>query len=390
MRLLHVVPSFHPAHGYGGPIASLYGLCRAQVAQGLSVRVLTSDADGPGRHLTGLGGGWVHRYGVPTWYARATARQDFSLELLLRLPGLLSWADLVHITAVFSPTSMAALGLSCAGRRRVVVSPRGSLLPWALAQGGVRKRAVLSGLRPLMRRVAGWHVTSAAEQDSLAATGCAGPGSAVAVIENGIDLAPLQRQAGARGPVLDRLLPAGAGPVITMLGRIDPVKGIDLALCALAELRREHPGAVLVLAGPDPTGHGTHLRQEAARLGVPLCFAGLVVEPEKSRLLAGSDLLWLCSKMESFGNVVPEALAQGTPVVAVHGTPWRWLEETGLGRHVPATPSAVAAAARGLLSAAGAGFTARSRAAVAARFSWPEISRRMTVLYETVLSSAGS
>ena len=48
LRVLHVVPSFYPAHGYGGPVSALYELCLAQVAAGLDVRVLTSAASGPG------------------------------------------------------------------------------------------------------------------------------------------------------------------------------------------------------------------------------------------------------------------------------------------------------------------------------------------------------
>ena len=31
LRVLHVVPSFYPAHGYGGPISALYELCLQQV-----------------------------------------------------------------------------------------------------------------------------------------------------------------------------------------------------------------------------------------------------------------------------------------------------------------------------------------------------------------------
>ena len=76
LRVLHVVPSFYPALGYGGPIHALYELCLAQVAAGRSVRVLTSDADGAGGRLPRLAGRWVEDFGLPTWYAPVLRAQD--------------------------------------------------------------------------------------------------------------------------------------------------------------------------------------------------------------------------------------------------------------------------------------------------------------------------
>src|SRR5579872_3926448 len=46
MRVLHVSPSFYPAHVYGGPTQSTYQLCRSLAKLGNEVRVLTTDADG--------------------------------------------------------------------------------------------------------------------------------------------------------------------------------------------------------------------------------------------------------------------------------------------------------------------------------------------------------
>ena len=46
MKVLHVVPSFHPANSYGGPIRSTFEVCRNVVELGCEVRVLTTDANG--------------------------------------------------------------------------------------------------------------------------------------------------------------------------------------------------------------------------------------------------------------------------------------------------------------------------------------------------------
>lgn len=399
MRVLHIVPSFYPAHGYGGPIASLYDLVRAQVAAGLQVRVLTSDADGASGRIPGVQGRWVKDFGAPTWYApvlrsggggrggeqarRFKALEDLAPGVAAQLPRWLGWAQVVHVTAVFSPTSLLGMLGAVARRRPLVVSPRGSLLPWALAQGAGRKRLFLRGLAPLLRRVAGWHATSQEEAQALSAV--AGPKALIEVVENGVTLDAYPGD----GP--SPFARGDAGPVITLLGRVDPVKGLDLAVAALAVLRRRHPRAALVLAGPDRDGHGAVLRRQAAALGVAdgLHFTGLLVGERKAALLAQSDQLWLCSRMESFGNVVLEALAAGTPVVAVRSTPWAWLEQAGLGAHCEASAEAVARAAEALLTRyqsaeARATFATHAQAEVAQRFAWPAIAARMTRLYEAV------
>ena len=111
-RVLHVAPSFHPAHGYGGPIASLYALCLAQRAAGLDVRVLTSDAAGAGRRLPGLGGRWTEQFGVPTFYARRRLGEATAPELVPQLVRELGRCELVHVTALWNSTSVLALAAS--------------------------------------------------------------------------------------------------------------------------------------------------------------------------------------------------------------------------------------------------------------------------------------
>ena len=48
MKVLHVVPTFYPATYWGGPIHSLYALCRVlAIVPDVQLRVLTTDAAGP-------------------------------------------------------------------------------------------------------------------------------------------------------------------------------------------------------------------------------------------------------------------------------------------------------------------------------------------------------
>ena len=406
--MLHVSPSFYPALEFGGPVAALYELCLAQLRAGHQVRVITSTA---GQKLRG--GQWVETFKVPTYYAPVRLPPDLAPAMAPQLIVQCRWAQLVHVTGLFSAASMLGLATALAvarldrrggspGRRLpVVLSPRGALLPWALGQSRskVRKERFLAAFAPLLRRVSGWHVTSLEEADAvraLQAKLAVASLAPIAVVTQGpsgeaeLALTPGERATAVAQPV------RGERPAcqLVALGRIHPVKNLELALEALALLRRgAAPAATLVLAGPvADLQYAASLRARAAALGIAaaVTWPGLVRGADKQRLLAQSEALWLCSHMESFGNVVVEALAAGTPVVATTTTPWALLEQAAVGHFVASSPQALAAATADLLArqreqASRQALAARCRALARDHFSPEQGERQLRQLYLEVL-----
>ncbi|WP_430540697.1 D-inositol-3-phosphate glycosyltransferase [Nocardioides marinisabuli] len=113
--------------------------------------------------------------------------------------------------------------------------------------------------------------------------------------------------------------------VLLFAGRIQPLKGPDVLLRAVAELLRRDPGlrerlVVPVVGGPSGSGleHPDALATLARELGLDdvVRFVPPVAQDDLARWMAAATLVAVPSYNESFGLVAAEAQATGTPVVA--------------------------------------------------------------------------
>lgn len=156
------------------------------------------------------------------------------------------------------------------------------------------------------------------EADQISALAGADP-TRTAVVAPGVDHAffsPGDRAQARRAVGLP-----GGVPLLLFVGRVQPLKGVSLAVEALAALT-SLPTAVLVIVGGPSGVEGQaemdRVRRRAAELGV----AGRVVfvPPQPHHLLStyyrAADVCLVPSRSESFGLVALEAAACGTPVVA--------------------------------------------------------------------------
>lgn len=141
-------------------------------------------------------------------------------------------------------------------------------------------------------------------------------GRRVGVAPAGVDLAAF----GPDGPTAD--VP-GSGPLLLFVGRLQPLKGPDVAIRTLAAVRREVPDArLVVLGGTSGSGDGRtgpdELRSLAESLDVAdgVTLHGPVPQHDLARWYRAADVLLAPSRSETFGLVALEAQACGTPVVA--------------------------------------------------------------------------
>lgn len=195
--------------------------------------------------------------------------------------------------------------------RRSIGTPRGAL----------RAARYLSGVpgqilrwRPALRAVARWVAVSTAVRDAWTREMGVPPAS-VAVVHNGVDVARFRPDEAAREEVRRRLGLGAGEPVLLAVGRLDPTKGLQVAVGALARLGPRSPAARLLIAGEG--GYRAELERRAAQLGDRVRLLGYVPNQELPALLAAADLFLmptLCH--EGFPLTVVEALACGLPALA--------------------------------------------------------------------------
>ncbi len=107
-----------------------------------------------------------------------------------------------------------------------------------------------------------------------------------------------------------------SGPTLLTVKRLHPVGGYDVLLRAFAVLAPRVPDARLFIAGSGELRPQLERQAEAAGIASRVRFLGLVDNRELPGYYAAADLFVLPSRLESWGTVMLEALACGTPVVA--------------------------------------------------------------------------
>jgi D-inositol-3-phosphate glycosyltransferase len=184
--------------------------------------------------------------------------------------------------------------------------------------------------------------------------------------------------------------------IILFVGRIEPLKGIDVLIGAAAQLHEDENFRVLIVGGDARADDQIEeLRRQAARLGVDhhISFVGAVEHEALPLYYNAADVCVVPSYYESFGLVAIESMACGTPVVASRvGGLASTISDGETGYLIPwRCPEPFAERLELLLDndELRASFGRAAREAVE-RYRWANVADAVSAMYDALLAEAGT
>lgn len=361
MRIIHVVPAI--TNEASGPSYSVVRLCESLIEARQNVTLAALD--------------WASMPSPPP--CLKTFRLGWGPRRLGRSPAMKRWlteqaesksVDLIHNHSLWM---MPNVYPGQAARRHgipLVVSPRGTLSEWAMQSGSAVKKAFWPLQHPALAGAACLHATAAAEYDDIRRMGFRQP---VAIIPNGIDIPELQPKAEKDYRTL------------LFLGRVHPVKGLDMLLPAWRVVQDRFPDWHLKIVGPDNRGHLGEMRRLASELLLErIEFSGGLFGAQKWQAYRDADLFVLPTYSENFGMSVAEALAAGTPTIVSKGAPWSGLDTRKAGWWIDIGIDPLVACLEQALAESSNSLTAmglRGRDWMEEEYSWMHVGRQMVETY---------
>jgi glycosyltransferase involved in cell wall biosynthesis len=352
----------------------------------IAALVATEAVSGPGRQLTALAGALrdagvaclivgLHRSGRPP-SAFAQYLADAGVDhRIVEDRGALDWRVASQVAAILRGWQPSVVQTHSYKATAVAYALRALRTPWpwigfyhGSTQENLKARFYHWVDRQLLRAADRVVVMSREQARAFQRSG-----HRVEVIDN----AALRPAATADASAQDSLAAVGRGdggdglpqPLIGVVGRLSPEKGVDVFLDACAVLARQGVGFAGVIAGDGP--ERARLQALCRRLDLESCvrFVGQVSNVEV--LYRNLDLLVLPSRSEGLPNTLLEALQADVPVVAAAvGAVPEVVGSTPAARLVPPGSPAALAEAMGLALIHGdSPAAAAARAAVVKRFS---------------------
>ena len=228
------------------------------------------------------------------------------------------------------------------------------------------------------------HATAEQEYRDIRSAGFRQP---VCVIPNGVDI-PEQ----SPSHFIDENRNNESVKEILFLGRLHPVKGIDILISAWSKVAAHRTGWQLRIVGPGTEDYVQKLRNQVARESIPNCtIEGPLYGQDKQKAYQRAQLYVLPTHSENFGMTVAESLANGTPVITTTNAPWAELNARNCGWSIELSEHQLTET---LLEATSFGenelneMGVRGRKFMKEKYSWESVALQMNQVYRWLLGEA--
>ncbi|MEP7167009.1 MAG: glycosyltransferase [Candidatus Woesebacteria bacterium] len=346
MKILQVVPYFYPAWSYGGPAKLVYDTCLYFEREGHQVTVFTSDAyDQESRMPRRLR--IPKRDSLRIFYFRNIFNKLTYTYNIYCAPGLflrtlweIPQTDVIHLHDFYTPHNVWIALLAQIFSKPYILSVHGCLETQRIAQRSLFKKVFLRfGGKWLLHHASKVVATSQNEVSAYQEYGV--KDDAIVLFGHGVN--PVEFQSNltkAAAKKSWKLRPDET--IITFLGRIHKIKGLDLLVEAADLLHLDK--LKFVIAGSDD-GYATELRELIRQKGlININLIGTCYGKKKADLFKASDIFVYPSYSEGFSLGILEAGSTGLPLVLTTGCHFDEVGKTKSGLIVKPEPKALAKA----------------------------------------------
>jgi len=337
MRILEVIPYFHPK--YGGPVEMVSLLSRKLIERGHRVTIYTTEAF-PGSPDSIAADRILPADGVNVHYFKDLTRVIARNQNLFFSPGIVPVAkkqikdfDIIHLHDYRAFQSIIVHHYALKYGVPYVLQTHGSI-PRMVAKRNLKRLFDILWGNTLLKDASKTIAITQLEATQLQDVGVSS--DKIEIVPNGIDLTEIG-ESPQKGKFRRKYGLRDDQKIVLYLGRIHKIKGLDVLVKAFVGLTKKLSDVMLVIVGPDD-GFLTGLLKLRGALGIGdrMLLVGPLYGQEKLAAYADADVYVLPSIHEVFGMTVLEACACGIPVVLTENCGLaNWVVESRAGYAVP-------------------------------------------------------
>jgi len=311
-----------PGYKGGGPIKTIKNLFN-HAGKEISFKLITGDRDlGDTTPYTSvICGAWNQVGNASVFYAQPGKKGYAQIARQLRDRDY----DLVYLNSFFSPRfSFFPLLLARALRQKVVLGPRGEFSEGALSLKSAKKSVFIKVFKLLgLHRGTVFQASSDYEAEDIRKA-----------LGLNVDI-HVAEDIGAQ-EFAEHLEHRTPGPLkCVFISRISPKKNL---LTALEILKNVKQPLTYDIYGPiEDQGYWCECENVIAEMPshIEVQYKGMLNPDAVVKTLKNYEVFFFPTKGENYGHVIAEALCAGLPIVLADTTPWRNLQNLGLGWDLP-------------------------------------------------------
>lgn len=333
-----ISPFFAPAYSYGGIVKVAYDQAQGLVQRWFEVTVVTTDVFDAEKRITTL-----HETldGIEVIRFKNLNNKLAKFQNLYLPGGMKTWLkknlqkyDIIHIHDVYNLPTYRGMKYALKYQKKYFIHPHGTLSPVSIhsRKKGI-KQYLLKIFKSYFDQASGFFALTEVEKKEIQAVT---ENQNILELPNGLYLEKFDLIPTANIHQLYDLDPQTK--IISFLGRVQYIKGLDIALQILKKLDATFTDWRFLIIWPDEWEQMT-LEKLAEDLGIEhkIIWYGGENTDLKYSLLKWSDLFLLLSRSEGFPMTILEALICGLPVLVSKWTKMNFSEQENIGMVVDTT-----------------------------------------------------